>query len=173
MKKILFFALLLIMSKGAYAQSASMTIDNSLNPCDVHMIIYAQCASIGATGCNDIESNGFTISGYSTLTYSSVAAFQFGIGWVSSYTFGTLTPSDYQWTQVTFDYVTCPCLPGKPKFAGLVEDAGITCNPGYSAYTSCLLSSCSCTIPGYVSSSYGQWSPATGTSLSNVTITYQ
>jgi hypothetical protein len=82
-------------------------------------------------------------------------------------TIGSSVPSDFQWTFILYDYI-CYCH-NFPGFGGYIGDAVISCNGvGASAGTGVAPGSCNMFF-----GDQGTWAPVAGSSLSNVTVTFQ
>lgn len=112
----------------AFRQAASLCIDNTQDPCDVHIIMQAMAPLEGYPVCS--ISASFTVPAYgggagSAFCWGSYYDFQTSIGWAGPV--GLTLPEglkDFNWTDVEFQF-QCPnwvLLSGCTDAGGAMSD---------------------------------------------------
>jgi len=137
MKKLLIIAALLLMGSGAFAQTNSLTIDNTKNPCGVNVVMHA--VATGFPLCS-LESNPYFVAPYGIMVWPTYSPFQIVPGWTSGVTVPAGDPN-FVWTDADFQFVNCPdtagCSDGGSHFINNFQHcepaAGVT-NPWTDPY---------------------------------------
>ena len=122
MKKILLFAALLLLGRGAFAQAGSLTIINNLT-CDVTVGLYATETILGnGAGCS-LVSYFFVVPALTTMSWSDPSNFTVyggpspAIGWSSQlvpipasyWTSPCCSLIDFRWTDAQFQFGCLDC----------------------------------------------------------------
>ena len=181
MKQFLIMCSLLLSAAAIAQPTAKLTINNVNNPCDIKIVMYGTSASFGSTTCDDIYGGFISILAGTSVTYNDPTFFEAACvtpsgAWASmpggASTLGGSVPSDFQWTRIVVDYMTCPTMPPSCNLWSMnIGDGTILCSGigGSSAgpVFGTPVNWCSYPISGHA----GSWVPISGTSLSNVTVT--
>jgi hypothetical protein len=162
MKKLLVFIMLLVSTYGASAQSGGLTI--SVNGCGVWVKLYAVENTIPANGLCRLTSNTFYLAP-GVYTWCSVWDFQgpfgcgsagFAPGWASGVGI-PLTSTQFQWTDVTYQYECLGCGGG-----GNLTNNPLVVLPWAST----------CLTPSPSLCGGGTWTPGTLLPMGNLTLTF-
>ena len=170
MKKILLFAALLLLGRGAFAQAGSLTIINNLK-CDVTVGLYATETTYGDGGGCSLVSYFFVVPALTTMSWSDPSNFTVyggpspAIGWSSQlvpilasyWTMPCCAVLDFNWTDAQFQF-GCPECGSN----GAVSDP------------SSLISSCFLDPPTWSGpcSYNAQWGSSGVYPMNNVTLTF-
>ncbi len=174
MKKLLIFAMLLLMGHGAFAQGG-LTIDNTNGKCGVWVKMSAIDLFSGFPTACQLDSWTFLVPAGANWSWCNVYEFQGPIGpcSIAASTPGIIAPGwafggpvlaftpTFQWTDVTFQWMRCNDCNGGNNMSNICSPyCYAVTNFGFAASPSC------------PATNYATWSPVCLGLLANLTLTF-